>query len=163
MNRIPDLSVFRAALPPTDGVPNLGPDEARALCDQGAVIVDLREAYETNFRVFAVPEVIYMPWSGFADHCDELPRGAALILADAAGIYARGAARLLVAAGYRNLAKLSGGMIDWDASGAPVRKDAEYELGGQCACKIKTRHGGDPSLARRDRRPAGPGAFAEPE
>ena len=143
-----DLRSYEGGLPPTAGTANLRPAEANALCDRGAVLVDLREAYETNYRVFAVPEVIYLPWSEFPARFRELPRGAALILADASGIYCREAARTLAAAGYGNLAKLSGGMIDWEADGLPVRKDAEYELGGQCACKMKTRHGGNPLIPK---------------
>lgn len=141
-----DLSAFSGSLPPTEGCANLSPSEARELCGRGAAIVDLREAYETNYRVFDVPNVIYLPWSAFNSRYSELPRGEALILADASGIYDREAARILIGAGYANVAKLSGGMIDWDSSGQPVRRDAEYELGGQCACKIKTRHGGNPLI-----------------
>jgi hypothetical protein len=48
----------------------------------------------------------------------------------------REAARMLGPAGYTNIAKLSDGMIDWDAANLPVRA---------CACKIKTRPGGIPS------------------
>lgn len=144
-----DLATFAGSLPPTEGSANLSPAEARELCDLGAVIVDLRENYETNYRVFDAPKVIYLPWSAFMARYSELPRGEALILADASGIYDKAAARVLIDAGYLNVAKLSGGMIDWDSSGQPVRRDAEYELGGQCACKIKTRHGGNPLIEKR--------------
>jgi len=144
--RMIDLSTLVSSLPRTDCIVNLSPHEARILLAQGALLVDLREAYETNFRVFDVPEVLYLPWSSFVGRMQALPRDRALILADAAGIYCREAAALLVSAGYTNLAKLSGGMIDWDAEGCPVCKDVEYELGGQCACKIKSRHGGNPLM-----------------
>ena len=113
------------------------------------MLVDLREPYETNFRVFDVEEVLYVPWSRFAASFGLLPRDRPLVLADASGIYCREAARILAAAGYSNLAKLSGGMIDWDAAGLPVRKDGDYELRGQCACRMKTRHGGNPLIGKR--------------
>ncbi|MDH7483499.1 MAG: hypothetical protein QHH01_02605 [Spirochaetales bacterium] len=141
-----DFSKHEGSLPRIDGIANLTPAEAYQYAMEGAIIVDLREAYETNFRVFAVPEALYIPWSHFQTSLHVLPKDRPLILADAAGIYAREAARLLHASGYSNIAKLSGGMIDWDSSGLPVRKDPEFELGGQCACKIKTRHGGNPLL-----------------
>lgn len=139
-----DFSKMAGNLPRTDGILNLSPHEAAGFLSGGAVLVDLREAYETNFRVFAVENVIYLPWSDFLERYATLPRDEALVLADASGIYCREAARILSQAGYANLAKLSGGMIDWDSGGYPVRRDSEYELGGQCACKMKTRHGGDP-------------------
>ena len=114
----------------------------------GALLVDIREAYETNFRVFDVAEALYLPWTRFTSSFSHLPRDRALIIADAAGIYCREAARILTDAGYANIAKLSGGMIDWDAEGLPVRKDSSYELSGQCACKLKTRVGKNPQMTK---------------
>lgn len=143
-----DFATHAGLLPRTEGVANLAPSEALAFARAGALLVDLRESYETNFRVFDVEEVLYLPWSRFAERCSVLPRDRALILADAAGIYPRLAARMLATEGYANLAKLSGGMIDWDADGFPVRRDALYELGGQCACKIRTRVGANPLLEK---------------
>ncbi len=145
-----DLASFKGTLPRVCGIPSLSPSEALALLGRGAVLVDLREAYETNFRVFAVERVIYLPWTRFAESYLELPAGEALILADASGIYCRDAAGLLSARGYNNIGNLAGGMIDWDAGGYPVRKDGDYELRGQCACKMKTRHGGNPLVDRQD-------------
>lgn len=144
-----DFSTMTASLPRTEGILNLAPGEARECLSQGAMLVDLREPYETNFRVFDVEEVLYVPWSRFAASFGLLPRDRPLVLADASGIYCREAARILAAAGYSNLAKLSGGMIDWDAAGLPVRKDGDYELRGQCACRMKTRHGGNPLIGKR--------------
>jgi rhodanese-related sulfurtransferase len=139
-----DFAHFMGELPFRDGIAILSPAEALACLGEGAVLVDLREPYETNFRVFDVAEVIYLPWTAFAAGHAALPRDRALILADACGIYGREAARILKAEGYANLANLAGGMIDWDGGGLPVRKDSSYELSGQCACKLKTRAGGNP-------------------
>lgn len=60
-------------------------------------------------------------------------------------------------AGHYKLAKLSGGMIDWDAADLPVRKDASCELSGQCDCKLKTRVGKNPLIAKQEGA-ASPGA-----
>ena len=143
-----DFRTYEGNLPRTEGIANLEPSEALGLLKDGAVLVDLREPYETNFRVFDVERAIYLPWTAFEGRAGELPRDRALILADASGIYGREAARILVRAGFSNLAKLSGGMIDWDAAGLPVRRDPDFELGGQCACKIKNRVGRNPLLNR---------------
>jgi rhodanese-related sulfurtransferase len=143
-----DFATTAGTLPRTDEILNLSPREALEYLRRGAILVDLREAYETNFRVFDVENVLYLPWTVFASSFRTLPRDRALVLADAAGIYPRPAARILLEAGYTNVAKLSGGMIDWDSAGLPVRRDREYELGGQCACKIKSRHGGNPLMGK---------------
>jgi len=145
-----DFAVVEGSLPRTDGILNLSPVEAYGFLRAGAMLVDLREPYETNYRVFDVDEVLYIAWTRFSSGYARLPRDRALILADASGIYCREAARVLTEAGYVNVAKLSGGMIDWDAAGLPVRKDDGYELGGQCACKMKTRDGANPLIERHE-------------
>jgi len=148
MSELIDFASYSGSLPRTGRMLNLSPLEAHYFLAHSALLVDLREAYETNFRVFDVEEVFFLPWTRFFASFDSLPRNWPLILADAAGIYGKEAACLLLEAGYSNLANLVGGMIDWDREGLPVRKDVEYELGGQCACKIKTRHGGNPLLKK---------------
>jgi len=145
-----DFACCHGSLPRIEGILNLAPTEACVYLSQGALLVDLREAYETNFRIFDVEEALYIPWTRFSSSFRVLPRDRPLILADAAGIYCREAARILARAGYTNIAKLSGGMIDWDAAGLPVRKDASYELSGQCACKLKTRVGKNPLIAKQE-------------
>lgn len=149
MNMRIDFTCCHGSLPRTNGVLNLTSSEALDYLSKGALLVDIREAYETNFRVFDVAEVLYLPWTRFAASFIHLPHDRALIIADAAGIYCREAARMLTEAGYTNIAKLSGGMIDWDAEGFPVRKDTSYELSGQCACKLKTRVGTNPLITKQ--------------
>jgi rhodanese-related sulfurtransferase len=144
-----DFAKVATSLPRTSGILNLCPREALDFLARGALLVDLREPYETNFRVFDVEEVLYVPWTGFSSCSGSLPHDRALILADAAGLYGKEAARILLDAGYSNLANLAGGMIDWDREGLPVRKDASFELSGQCACKLKTRVGDNPLVAKR--------------
>ncbi|TFG82277.1 MAG: hypothetical protein E4H20_08020, partial [Spirochaetales bacterium] len=73
------LATFEGILPRTDGIVNLSPTEARDLLAHGAIIVDLREAYETNFRVFDVDEVLYIPWTSFTVRFRILPHDRALI------------------------------------------------------------------------------------
>jgi rhodanese-related sulfurtransferase len=141
-----DFFRYSGSLPRTKDAANLSPGEARDCLSRGAVLVDLREPYETNFRVFDVEKLLYLPWTKFSACFEVLPRDEALILADAAGIYGREAIRILVDAGYSNLANLVGGMIDWDREGLPVKKDPSYELSGQCACRLKTRKGSNPLI-----------------
>ena len=150
METVINFTRRHGSLPRTEGILNLTPAEAFGALSRGAVLVDLSEAYDTNFRVFDVEKVVFAPWTRFADSYRDLPNDRPLILADATGIYCREAARILADTGYTNIAKLSGGMIDWDAGGFPVRKDSSYELNGQCACKMKTRHGGNPLMDKHN-------------
>jgi len=135
----PDFRTLEGRLPRSGRLLNLSPREAFEQLEHGAVLVDLREAYETDFRRFDVVEVLNLPMIDFRVDCSSLPRDRALVLADAAGIYGREAAELLFAAGYENIANLVGGILDWERDGLPLCKDIAFELNGQCACKIKTR------------------------
>ncbi|MCX7024343.1 MAG: hypothetical protein NT080_06965 [Spirochaetes bacterium] len=156
-----DFRDYVGELPRVDGIAVLGSSEARACLARGALLVDLREAYETNFRVFDEENIVYLPWTRFAWSRATLPRNQALILADAAGIYGRKAARMLRDEGYENLSYLAGGMLDWDRNGMPVRRDGAYELGGQCACKLKTRTGANPLIGKSMAPSSVPGTDAE--
>jgi len=128
-----------------DGVRHLSPSEAFDAASNGnAVIIDLRADYETSFRVFDVPEVIYLPRKEFLSGFSRLPMDRPLILTDAIGLWSIEAVRLLQSEGYSNVANLSGGIIDWERAGLPVRKDTGFELTGQCSCRLKSPRGGSP-------------------
>jgi arsenate reductase (thioredoxin) len=128
-----------------DGVRHLSPSEAfDAASNGGALIIDLREDHETSFRVFDVPEVLYLPRKEFSSGFSRLPRDRPLILTDAIGLWSIQAVRLLQGEGYSNAANLSGGIIDWERAGLPVRKDMGFELTGQCSCKLRSAKGGSP-------------------
>ncbi len=139
-----DFSIFTGAGFRINGILHVSPFEAYACSARGAVIVDLREPYETNFRVFDVGNVIYLPMSEFRSGFSNLPQDKALILADAVGLRSKEAILILLDFGYTNLANLNGGMVDWDTGGLPVCRDIAYELNGQCACKLRARKGSNP-------------------
>jgi hypothetical protein len=71
------------------GIRNVTPKQAFALCQQGAVIIDVREEVLSRFKMFGVPEVIYCPFSILEETYQHLPEEKAMILADAAGLHSR--------------------------------------------------------------------------
>jgi len=118
----------------------MSPREAyRAAKESGAVIVDMRPGHEVSYRVFDVPEVVCIPRSEIAARAGELPGERLLIVADSVGLHSRAAAEVLSAAGLGPVASLTGGMVDWERDGLPVRKDPDFELRGQCGCKLRSR------------------------
>jgi arsenate reductase (thioredoxin) len=124
----------------------LSPGEAFIeIKERGAVIVDLRPDHETSYRVFDVAGVIYLPWKEFAGGFAGLPHDRPLILADAIGLRSPRAASMLFEAGWSDVASLTGGIIDWERDGLPVRKDVGFELNGQCSCRLRSPKGGNPS------------------
>ena len=55
------------------GVLNLTPKESFALCEKGAIIVDVREEYMNAFKMFNVEKLFYLPFSEIEQLYQQLP------------------------------------------------------------------------------------------
>ncbi|HRU57656.1 MAG: rhodanese-like domain-containing protein [Bacteroidales bacterium] len=124
------------------GVFNFTPGESYKLCSEGAVIVDVREEYMTNFKMFNVDNLIYLPFSRLKDFYRELPSDRMLIFADSSGLKSRECVIFMTEQGYKNVANMAGGMIEWERDGLPVKIDKNFRLSGSCMCQIKAREKG---------------------
>jgi len=121
------------------GVLNLTPKESFAFCRKGAVIVDVRESYMNNFKMFHVEKVCYLPYSELDTAFQELPSDQPLIFADAVGLKSREAVIFMIALGYDNVANMAGGIVDWERDGLPLTTDINNRLSGSCMCQLKKR------------------------
>jgi rhodanese-related sulfurtransferase len=123
-----------------NGIYNLSPLKAYKLCQEGAMIVDVREEYLNRFKIFDVPGLIFCPKKKLVELIAELPITKPLIIADASGIQSPAAVKMLIDNGFTgNLANLSGGLVDWEHSGLPVVINYEEKLSGQCMCQLRPR------------------------
>jgi rhodanese-related sulfurtransferase len=123
-----------------NGIYNLSPVQARRLCEEGAILVDVREEYLNRFKIFDVPKLIFCPKKRLTELMDQLPADRPLILADASGIHSPGAVRLLLENKFPGeIANLSGGLVDWEHQGLPVIIDISERLSGSCACQLRKR------------------------
>lgn len=118
----------------------LSPGEALEYLRKGAVLLDIREPYETNFRMFDVPEVRCLPHSEFTENYPDIPAGTPLIVADNVGVHAKEIASFLMAKVYPEVAWIVGGVVDWARANLPLAKDPNYELRGQCSCKLRPKN-----------------------
>jgi rhodanese-related sulfurtransferase len=123
------------------GVLNLTPKESYKLCQEGAIIVDVREAYMSDFKMFFVDNVLYMPYSELRKSYQDLPADRALIFADAVGLKSREGVLFMNAHGYQNVANMAGGIVDWERDGLPLTTDISARLSGSCICQLKPREG----------------------
>jgi len=123
------------------GVHNLTPGESYALCSQGAIIVDVRESYMSNFKMFNVKNVIYLPYRELAGSYSDLPRERLLIFADAVGLRSRDGVLFMNEHGYENAYNMAGGIVDWERDGLPLTTDINNRLSGSCMCQLKVREG----------------------
>jgi len=120
---------------------NLTPRKAFALCQKGAVIIDVREEVLIRFKMFGVPEVIYCPFSMLEETYEHLPKDKPLIFADAAGLHSKEAVRLLMEKGLVNrIANLAGGLVEWERDELPLVIDKSEKLSGSCMCQLRTRN-----------------------
>jgi len=124
------------------GVHNLTPGESYDLCSRGAVIVDVREQYLNNFKMFNVENVVYLPYRELAGSYSDLPRDRLLIFADAVGLRSRESALFMNEHGYENAFNMAGGIVDWERDGLPLTSDISNRLSGSCMCQLKAREGG---------------------
>jgi len=116
------------------GVQNLTPKESFELCRKGAVIVDLRESYLNNFKMFNVENVIYLPYSELAGSYSDLPGDKLLIFADAVGLRSRESVLFMNEHGYENAFNMAGGIVDWERDELPLITDINNRLSGSCMC-----------------------------
>jgi rhodanese-related sulfurtransferase len=117
---------------------NLGytPAEAYMLCTKGdAILVDLRAPYETNFRTFDVPAVIPLERNAFQEGFSGLPKDKLLILVDPVGITSKQYTQFLRDHDFE-ASFVIGGVLEWVKDGLPMIVDPDYELRGQCACRL---------------------------
>ncbi len=123
------------------GVLNLTPKESLELCKAGAIIVDVRESYMSNFKMFHVDNVLYLPYSELDKYYQDLPVDQPLIFADAVGLKSREGVLFMIDHGYDNVANMAGGIIDWERDGLPLTTDISSRLSGSCMCQLKAREG----------------------
>jgi len=115
---------------------HLSPKETFDLCKKGAVIVDVREDFMIGFKKFEVPLVLYFPLSEMNTNFNKLPTDKYMIFADAAGLRSKEAVILLNGKGFKNLANLAGGIVEWERDGLPLKVDLKEKLSGQCPCQL---------------------------
>ena len=120
---------------------NLTPKQAFAICQKGAVIIDVREETLSRFKMFGVPEVIYCPFSILEEAYEHFPKDKAMIFADAAGLHSKEAVSLLMGKGFVNrIANLAGGLVEWERDELPLVIDKNEKLSGSCMCQLRPRN-----------------------
>ncbi|RUP33789.1 MAG: rhodanese-like domain-containing protein [Mycolicibacterium sp.] len=91
--------------------------EAVRLVADGALVVDVRRAFEWN-RVH-IPGAMHLPLEALPEGCLDLPEDRLLITFCTGGLRSAGAANLLVENGF-DAVNMAGGLIQWRAAGGPL-------------------------------------------
>lgn len=121
------------------GFLNYSPLDTLKTASSGAVLVDVREKIFTGYKRFDYPRIIYIPNSELCERYNELPDDKMLIVADSVGLRSREAMIFLKEKGFRNLANLAGGIVEWEKDGLPLVTDDRERLDGSCMCQLRPR------------------------
>jgi rhodanese-related sulfurtransferase len=123
------------------GFLNLTPKEAYIeSTENGAIILDVREESLTGYKNFNVPLVIKVPYSLLPKSYGNLSENVPIIVADSVGLRSHEAMEFLKSKGFHNIANLSGGIVDWERDGLPLKTDKTEQLDGSCVCQLRFRH-----------------------
>jgi rhodanese-related sulfurtransferase len=121
------------------GILSVSPGEARGLVKEGAFLVDLRDTDYIDYKAFDVDHVVVLPMSVFEEQVKNLDPDGHYILADSSGIKSRIYVEKMQKLGYTHVASMSGGFVEWERDGMPVRVDVHERLTGACACQLRPR------------------------
>lgn len=113
--------------------------EAFIYIQKGALILDIRKYYETNYCV-DFPEIIYLPYDSYKDKYNSVPKERDVVIVDNVGLVSSDVGRFLISKGYNRVFYIGGGIIDLDDAGLPLKKDLNYELNGGCACQVRQKN-----------------------
>lgn len=126
----------------TRGILSLTPRETHELVNQGVFLIDLRNTDFSDYKAFDVPNVLNFPMEGFEQHFEELDKEGHYILADSSGLKSRDYVQKMVDKGFMHAGSMSGGFVEWERDGLPVKVDVNERLTGACACQLKPRERG---------------------
>ena len=120
-----------------NGIIHLSPKEAWEAQQKGAVIVDVREEKEIEYKAFDVGNILFYPFSNFPAGFLSLPKDIPLIIAGGYGMRSKMVVEELVKKGYSNVANLNGGILEWERDGLPFKKQKGAEQNGPCPCQLR--------------------------
>jgi rhodanese-related sulfurtransferase len=123
----------------SQGVKNFSAKEAFKLCELGALLLDVREDYLSSFKQFKVNRIIQIPLSILEADFIQLSIDDYIICADSVGLKSIIATKLLMEKGFRRVANLPGGIVDWEKDGFPIEISLKKKLSGSCMCQLRTR------------------------
>lgn len=123
------------------GIFNLTPKQTLAMCQKGALLIDVREEFMNRFKMMDVPKVIYCPYSILGETYMNLPQDKPLIFADATGLHSKEAVKFLLDKGFGNrIANMAGGLVEWERDELPLIIDKNEKLSGSCMCQLRPRN-----------------------
>jgi rhodanese-related sulfurtransferase len=119
------------------GAREVSRDEAQALLENGAQLVDVRVTHEWDAG--HIPGATHLPLEELAERSNELDRGRPVVLYCRGGTRSSMAAEALDGAGF-DAVKLSEGIVGWDEAGLGLDSESSYVAeSGEAASILQAR------------------------
>ena len=93
-------------------------EEAVAMRDSGAFILDVRQPEEWN--EYHVPDSTLIPLAELASRADELPKDQEIVIVCRSGNRSAQGRNILLDAGFTQVTSMAGGLTQWRAAGYPI-------------------------------------------
>ena len=93
-------------------------DEAYAMVQDGAFVVDVRELSEWN--EYHAPGTTLIPLGELASRLNELPRDKPIVVVCRSGNRSQEGRDILLAAGFTQVTSMAGGLNEWRTAGYPI-------------------------------------------
>jgi rhodanese-related sulfurtransferase len=100
---------------------NVDVEQARALVDEGALLLDVRE--DSEFERGHAPGALHIPLAEVPDHLEDLPRDRQIVAVCRSGGRSSRAGKFLIEQGF-DVVNLEGGMTAWAQQGAPLEAES---------------------------------------
>ncbi len=104
----------------------ISPQAAKKELATGAILLDVRERNE--YTQSHIAGSLWIPLGELTSWLDELPNDSLIIVVCQTGVRAARGREILMAAGYKKVTSLSGGIQAWVAAGYPVESGAPPNL-----------------------------------
>lgn len=98
--------------------PEISVAEAAVLRDEGVLALDVREPHE--WVESHIPGATLIPLGELAARVDEIPRDRKIVVVCRSGNRSAKGRDILLAAGFRQVTNMAGGIIQWKAAGFPT-------------------------------------------
>lgn len=116
-----------------EGVRHITPQNALDAVKGGeAILLDVREENEWKIETIALNDVYYHPMSVIMERLTYIPRDKAIIVFCHVGVRSTKVVDMLNKNGFKNVANLDGGFVEWKSLGLPV--NAKSSFGCSCGC-----------------------------
>ena len=118
-----------------DGVKHIAAADAHELLTgQQAVLIDVRRKEEFEVERIPLSGVKLYPMEQIMDNLHKLPKEQPVIVMDTTGERGTKVARLLNLQGFKQVANLDGGLVQWKKEDLPVDNIFPESCGGCCEC-----------------------------